>query len=73
MCLPEGTKDFMVYSNASIQGLGCEMMQRDKVIMYTSRQMKIHEKNDATHNLPRARHAQPKQRYAFHEPLFRQH
>src|ERR1044071_7122176 len=41
---PEGTKDFVVYRAASIQGLGCVLMQRDKVIAYASRQLKVHEK-----------------------------
>ncbi|GJW06395.1 putative reverse transcriptase domain-containing protein, partial [Tanacetum coccineum] len=33
------------------QGLGCELMQRGKVIAYASRQLKIHEKNYTTHDL----------------------
>ncbi|KAI3819218.1 hypothetical protein L1987_13043 [Smallanthus sonchifolius] len=49
--LPEGTDDFMVFCDASIQGLGCVLMQRDKVIAYASRQLKIHEKNYTTHDL----------------------
>nr|GEW51940.1 putative reverse transcriptase domain-containing protein [Tanacetum cinerariifolium] len=32
-------------------GLGCVLMQRGKVIAYTSRQLKIHEKNYITHDL----------------------
>ncbi|KAJ0480755.1 putative nucleotidyltransferase, Ribonuclease H [Helianthus annuus] len=36
LSLPEGTKDFVVYCDASIQGLGCVLMQRDKVIAYAS-------------------------------------
>ena len=34
LSLPEGTDDFVVYCDASIQGLGCVLMQRDKVIAY---------------------------------------
>ncbi|KAI3802312.1 hypothetical protein L1987_30442 [Smallanthus sonchifolius] len=51
LSLPEGTDDFVVYCDASIQGLGCVLMQRDKVIAYASRQLKIHEKNYTTHDL----------------------
>ncbi|KAI3775001.1 hypothetical protein L1987_49569 [Smallanthus sonchifolius] len=49
--LPEGTGDFVVYCDASIQGLGCVLMQREKVIAYASRQLKVHEKNYTTHDL----------------------
>ena len=46
-----GTDDFVVYCDASIQGLGCVLMQRDKVIAYASRQLKVHERNYTTHDL----------------------
>ncbi|GJR20105.1 putative reverse transcriptase domain-containing protein [Tanacetum coccineum] len=51
MALPEGSKDFIVYCDASINGLGTVLMQRNKVIAYASRQLKIHEKNYTTHDL----------------------
>ena len=51
LSLPEGTDDFVVYCDASIQGLGCVLMQRDKVIAYASRQLKVHEKYYTTHDL----------------------
>ncbi|GJS31025.1 putative reverse transcriptase domain-containing protein, partial [Tanacetum coccineum] len=51
LALPEGSKDFVVYCNASIKGLGAVLMQRLKVIVYASRQLKIHEKNYTTHDL----------------------
>ncbi|GKB50126.1 putative reverse transcriptase domain-containing protein [Tanacetum coccineum] len=51
LALPEGTNDFVVYRDASNQGFGCVLMQRNKVIAYTSRQLKIHEKNYTTHDL----------------------
>ncbi|KAF5781372.1 putative nucleotidyltransferase, Ribonuclease H [Helianthus annuus] len=51
LSLPEGTDDFVVYCDASIQGLGCVLMQRDKVIAYASRQLKVHEWNYTTHDL----------------------
>ncbi|GJV09451.1 putative reverse transcriptase domain-containing protein [Tanacetum coccineum] len=49
--LPEGSKDFIVYCDALIKGLGAVLMQREKVISYASRQLKIHEKNYTTHDL----------------------
>nr|GEV81943.1 putative reverse transcriptase domain-containing protein [Tanacetum cinerariifolium] len=51
LSLPDGSKDFVVYCDASNQGLGCVLMQRGKVIAYASRQLKIREKNYTTHNL----------------------
>ncbi|GJT36200.1 putative reverse transcriptase domain-containing protein [Tanacetum coccineum] len=51
MALPEGSEDFIVYCDASIKGLGAVLMQREKVISYASRQLKIHEKNYTTHDL----------------------
>ncbi|GKE39684.1 putative reverse transcriptase domain-containing protein [Tanacetum coccineum] len=50
LALPEGSKDFIVYYDASIKGLGAVLMQREKVIAYASRQLKIHEKNYTTHD-----------------------
>ncbi|GKE87127.1 putative reverse transcriptase domain-containing protein, partial [Tanacetum coccineum] len=49
--LPEGADDFVVYYDASNQGFHCVLMQRNKVIAYASRQLKIHEKNYTTHDL----------------------
>nr|GFB46164.1 putative reverse transcriptase domain-containing protein [Tanacetum cinerariifolium] len=51
LALPEGSKDFIVYCDASNKGLGTVLMQREKVISYASRQLKIHEKNYTTHDL----------------------
>ncbi|KAD2805007.1 hypothetical protein E3N88_38384 [Mikania micrantha] len=51
LSLPEGTEDFVVYCDASAQGLGCVLMQSDKVIAYASRQLRSHEKNYTTHDL----------------------
>ena len=51
LLLPEGTDDFVVYCNASRQGFGCVLMQRQKVIAYASRQLKVHEKNYTTQDL----------------------
>ncbi|GJT19000.1 putative reverse transcriptase domain-containing protein [Tanacetum coccineum] len=51
LALPEGSEDFIAYCDASIKVLGAVLMQRDKVIAYASRQLKIHEKNYTTHDL----------------------
>ncbi|KAI3808860.1 hypothetical protein L1987_24823 [Smallanthus sonchifolius] len=51
LSLPEGTDNIIVYCDASHQDLGCVLMQREKVIAYASRQLKIYEKNFTTHDL----------------------
>nr|GEY69526.1 retrotransposon protein, putative, Ty3-gypsy subclass [Tanacetum cinerariifolium] len=51
LALPEGSENFVVYCNASHEGLGAVLKQREKVIAYASRQLKIHEKNSMTHDL----------------------
>ncbi|GKD45112.1 putative reverse transcriptase domain-containing protein [Tanacetum coccineum] len=51
LSLPEGTKDFVVYCDASIKGFGAVLMQREKVIAYASRQLKKHEENYTTYDL----------------------
>nr|GEY83299.1 putative reverse transcriptase domain-containing protein [Tanacetum cinerariifolium] len=48
LALPEGSEDFIIYCDAS---MGVVLMQREKVISYASRQLKIHEKNYTTHDL----------------------
>ncbi|GJV08093.1 putative reverse transcriptase domain-containing protein [Tanacetum coccineum] len=51
VALPEGNDNFVIYCNASHQGLGAVLMQREKVIAYASRQLKPHEENYITHDL----------------------
>ncbi|GJU80092.1 putative reverse transcriptase domain-containing protein [Tanacetum coccineum] len=51
LALPEGSENFVVYCDASHKGLGAVLMQRDKVIAYASRHLKVHEKNYTTHDL----------------------
>ena len=49
--IPRSGERFLIYSNASHQGLGCVLIQDGKVITYGSRQLKVHEKNYPTHDL----------------------
>nr|GFA09416.1 putative reverse transcriptase domain-containing protein [Tanacetum cinerariifolium] len=51
LALPEGSEDFVVYCDASLKGYGAVLMQREKVIAYTSRQLRTHEENYMTHDL----------------------
>ncbi|GJV99980.1 reverse transcriptase domain-containing protein [Tanacetum coccineum] len=51
LALPEGNDDFVIYCDASLQGLGAVLMQREKVIAYASRQLKPHEEN---YTIPRS-------------------
>ncbi|GJX26532.1 putative reverse transcriptase domain-containing protein [Tanacetum coccineum] len=51
LALPEGSENFVVYCDASYKELGAVLMQKEKVIAYASRQLKIHEKNYTTHDL----------------------
>ena len=41
----------MTFSDTSLNGLGCVLMQEGKVVAYASRQLKPHEKNYLTHDL----------------------
>ena len=41
---------YEVYTDASLRGLGCVLMQGGKVVTYGSRQLKTHEQNYATHD-----------------------
>lgn len=51
LILPESGKYFVVYSDASLSGLGCVLMQDGKIISYASRQLKPLERNYPTHDL----------------------
>ena len=44
----------MIFSDASLNGLGCVLMQKGNVVAYASRQLKAHEKNYPTHDLESA-------------------
>nr|CAE03619.3 OSJNBb0003B01.10 [Oryza sativa Japonica Group] len=51
LILPDPTKDFQVYCDASRHGLGCVLMQEGRVVAYASRQLRPHEGNYPTHDL----------------------
>ena len=41
-------KEYVIYSDASLNGLRCVLMQEGKVVAYASRQLKPHEKSNPT-------------------------
>ncbi|GJY27533.1 putative reverse transcriptase domain-containing protein [Tanacetum coccineum] len=51
LALPEGSKNFVVYYDASRKGLSAVLIKWERVIAYASRQLKIHKKNYTTHDL----------------------
>ena len=51
MDLPFRIDGFIIYSDASHQGLQYVLMQHGKVIAYASRQLRLREKNYPTHDL----------------------
>ncbi|XP_074376979.1 uncharacterized protein LOC141718495 [Apium graveolens] len=51
LSLPDDQGNFVIYSDASYKGLGCVLMQHDKVNAYASRQLKPHEQKYPTHDL----------------------
>ncbi|GKF56869.1 putative reverse transcriptase domain-containing protein [Tanacetum coccineum] len=51
LALPEGNEDFVIYCDASHQGLEVVLMKREKVIAYVSRQLNPNEENYTTHDL----------------------
>jgi hypothetical protein len=48
---PDNTQPFDVYCDASGTGLGCVLMQNNRVIAYASRALRNHEQNYPTHDL----------------------
>ena len=49
--MPDVTKYFVVYCDASKLGLGCVLMEEGKAISYSPRQLHKHEQNYPTHDL----------------------
>ena len=48
---PTCGKEYVIYSDVTLNGLGCVLMQEGKVVAYASRRLKPHEKNYPTHDL----------------------
>jgi hypothetical protein len=51
LTFPSGTESYVVYSDASRNGLGCILIHHGKVVTYASRQLKTHEINYLVHDL----------------------
>ena len=51
LIIPSSSRRFVVYSDASHQGLSCVLIQNGKVVAYASRQLKPYERNYLTHDL----------------------
>jgi len=51
LALPDPTGHFVIFCDASKMGLGCVLMQDRKVVAYSSRQLRKHDKNYLTHDL----------------------
>ena len=51
LALPDPTGHFVIFCDASKMGLGCVLMQDRRVVAYSSRQLRTHEKNYPTHDL----------------------
>jgi len=51
LTLPDLSKTFSIYCDASCLSLGCVLMQEGRVVAYASRQLRKHELNYPTHDL----------------------
>ena len=51
LTIPDASEEFVIYNDASHNGLGCVLMQHGKVIVYASRQLKDYELRYPTHDL----------------------
>ena len=51
LVVPDSTKEFVVCTDASLDGIGVVLMQYGCVIDYESRKLKSHEVNYPTHDL----------------------
>ena len=51
LIVPERGQRYTVYYVASKDGLGCILMQSERVVAYCSRQLKNHEQNYPTHDM----------------------
>ena len=51
LIIPKMGQGYTVYHDASKVGLGCVLMQSERVVAYSSHQLKNHEQNYATHDM----------------------
>lgn len=51
MIIPDPHEPFVVYTDASLKGLGCVLMQQGRVVAYASRELRPHEQNYPTHDM----------------------
>ncbi|GKV48697.1 hypothetical protein SLEP1_g55500 [Rubroshorea leprosula] len=51
LTIPDDSGGFTIFSDASMKGLGCVLMQHGKVVAHASRQLKPYERNYPTHDL----------------------
>ena len=51
LIMPDLSKNFSIYCDASRLGLGCVLMQEGRVVAYASRQLRKHELKYPTHDL----------------------
>ena len=51
LTIPSSDRTFVVYTDASLAGLGGVLMQTQRVVAYISRQLRVHEQNYPTHDL----------------------
>jgi hypothetical protein len=51
LVLPDLSKKFDIYCDASKRDLGCVLMQDGQVVLYASHQLRKHEENYPTHGL----------------------
>lgn len=51
LIIPERDVGYVVYIDASLYGLGCVLMQSNRVVAFASRKLKSHERNYPTYDL----------------------
>ena len=75
LAVPNLAKELVVYTDASLDGIGAVLIQEGHVIAYESRKLKSHEMNYPTHDLKLATimHALSKWRHFLLGQCFKLH